>query len=393
MDEELINNFRKARVTSNAKNAPLNNNFMYEDPQQMMDAKILYSNRVYENQRLECVMFLDGPVTEQNTLLLRLQLHEFIRLKAVSDEYIKPSPLTQPVYQIKGKDNMFFRQDPEFLVPPYIILSIRSPGGDMIAAMALCSVIKTVQKLGIPVIGIVNGIAYSAGFMIMTACQYRYMLPHSHAMSHEAKTGISGTMTGLKYKQVMLDDYEDMGLESLLDIESDIAKSEGFEYFLKNEYPLYLESQQIKKKDAEEPLVYFVKNYVELPSVDNFLRFTRAKYMGLIHGVITEGVYAKLLSCPYSPNRHVELSGKNIDRIFNEDASKVCVSELMNDYQTKIKGSKPNFFDPNSFPVIEKIVYPKTYAQLPEYKNPRSALSDISKNISPEKEVELEGWE
>ena len=351
MDEKLLDNFKQVHVSrkqqDNFKSEGQGNGQIVYDGRNVYEVKKNYSDRVYEHNRLESVMFLDGPVTEHNTLLLRLQLHEFIRLKTVSDE-------------LKGPH--FVGQHPGFLVPPYIILSIRSPGGDMIAAMALCSVIKTVQKLGTPVIGVVNGIAYSAGFMIMTACQYRYMLPHSHAMSHEAKTGISGTMTGMKYKQAMLNDYDDMGLESLLEIEKDICESEAYKEFLeRNEYQKYevlmSDNQGVK---LDEELVYFIKKYVELPSVDNFLRFSRAKKLGLIHGVITEGVYAKLLACPFSPNRKGDLSHEIMDGIFESDTCKSCHSQVMREYMEKIKAAKPAFNNPSHWPVIPPMPYTET---------------------------------
>lgn len=278
-------------------------------------AKNIYANRSYEGKRVEPVMFLDGAVTEQNTLLIRLALHEIIRLKALTEEKTDPkfseyvgtavaTERRQEPQEAPAQQDVFIPENPGFLIPPYIILSIRSPGGDMIAAMALCAMIKSVQSLGIPVVGVVNGIAYSAGFMILTACQFRYMLPHSHLMSHEFKTGIDGFSSQLTNKIKMLTDYNQLTMESILEIEDDLVKSKGFKEF-----------QQEKKTPLEEDgelLEKYIKEKIERPSIDEFMRFDEAKKLGIIHGVISNAIYAKYLFHAFLEDRHIILRKENI---------------------------------------------------------------------------------
>ena len=276
MDESLLERFRMSRVSPEERSGKQTRDTAEKGDLQMQSIKSMYSERVFQSHKIESVLFLDGQVTEENTLYIRLQLHEFIRLK----------------------------DDPQFMPPPYLVLSIRSPGGDMIAAMALCSMIETVQSLGTPIIGVCNGIAYSAGFMILTACEYRYMLPHSHCMAHEAKTAISGTMSNLKQKTAMLKDYEDMALESILRIENDLTKSTAYMRFCKEE-------------GEKANIVRFIKEKIELSWGDNFFRFDAAKDLGVIHGVITEEVYGLILSKVYQSDRNTVLTCANLRNVIS----------------------------------------------------------------------------
>lgn len=362
MDDALLERFKQTRMSPrrNASGRPppahssMPQPYSYSDAQYVENMRTMYANRVYEGGRMENVFFVDGPVTEQNMIMIRMMLHEFIRLKALSDSFTKPNSSTQAVQPVATPGDVFQPRDPRFLVPPYIVLSIRSPGGDMIAAMALCSLIRTVQSLGVPVIGVVNGIAYSAGFMILTACQYRYMLPHSHIMSHEYKTGIEGTASGLKHKQQMLDDYNELTLESLLGIEADLRASEEFQKYIapqegseESAYDLHLKEQKIRgaqEGELHEDIVAYIKDRIEVPGVDNFLRFDRATELGIVHGVITDQVYARYLYYTYSVDRARELNASELKRVIKSPTR--AASAKMQQYAELIAKHAPDkFFD------------------------------------------------
>lgn len=74
----------------------------------------------------------------------------------------------------------------------YITLIINSPGGDLDHGMALIDTIEMVRGMGIHVVGIAMGAAYSMAAVILQACTKRLVGRHARVMLHEVSTGAEG---------------------------------------------------------------------------------------------------------------------------------------------------------------------------------------------------------
>ena len=107
------------------------------------------------------------------------------------------------------------------------------------------------------------------------------------------------------------------------------------------------------------------------------MRFDQAKRYGLIHGVITEGIYGSLLACPYLPTRDVALSRTTMKQIFITDTDiHKNMSRVKATLMQRIRDNGPNFdkMDPSEFPDIPKLIPAEAYIPMGQHRpaNPTS---------------------
>lgn len=95
-----------------------------------------------------------------------------------------------------------------------ITLFINSEGGNCIDGFALIETIKLVQNMGIQVIGVVQGCAFSMASAILQACKPRYVGPYSMIMIHQVKCDISGGRLDENVNKI----------NTIVDINSNLAK-------------------------------------------------------------------------------------------------------------------------------------------------------------------------
>lgn len=99
--------------------------------------------------------------------------------------------------EITAMDNLFIRRlidwnqedigrPPEERKPVYLMID--TPGGALDTTFALIDAIQASQT---PVIGVVNGIAYSGGFYVLLACNRRMGMKHSSYMMHRGSGEVS----------------------------------------------------------------------------------------------------------------------------------------------------------------------------------------------------------
>ena len=97
------------------------------------------------------------------------------------------------------------------------------------------------------------------------------------------------------------------------------------------------------------------------------MRFDQAKRYGLIHGVITEGIYGRLLACPYLPTRNVDLSRSVMKRTFlNDTHTHENTSQVKKTLMNKIRENGPSFeeMDSSEFPDIPKLIPAESYVPM-----------------------------
>lgn len=70
-----------------------------------------------------------------------------------------------------------------------VTIEINSPGGQVFAGIAIQ---KTIERHDAPVVCVVDGMAASAAFVALQACDYRVMTPRSILMAHQAATQAGG---------------------------------------------------------------------------------------------------------------------------------------------------------------------------------------------------------
>lgn len=76
-----------------------------------------------------------------------------------------------------------------------IKLEICSPGGDVLAGLAICDKIKQIPN---PVIAFNNGMCASMGTVISSCCDYAYGSEDSYFMVHEISSGAEGKFRDMK---------------------------------------------------------------------------------------------------------------------------------------------------------------------------------------------------
>ena len=87
---------------------------------------------------------------------------------------------------------------PEELSGKYITLIINSPGGSCDDGMALIDTIEMVRGMGIPVVGIAMGAAYSMAAVMLQACTKRLVGRHARVMLHEVSAGAEGKASEIR---------------------------------------------------------------------------------------------------------------------------------------------------------------------------------------------------
>ena len=82
--------------------------------------------------------------------------------------------------------------------PRPITLIINTFGGDCIQAFSFMDTIEYVRGMGVPVVGMVYGVAYSAGSFILQACTVRLIGRHSRILVHEVNRLMEGQLEELQ---------------------------------------------------------------------------------------------------------------------------------------------------------------------------------------------------
>lgn len=277
----------------------------------------LYVNRADQAQRISPVLFIDGEITETMMVAMRMMIHAIIEYKSINKERMDPEYAEKATGQMMIASNtratssdktessplQFHQPAPQAVrIAKYIIIVIRSPGGDMIAAMSFINILKALESSGITLIGVVNGIAYSAGFMILSACKYRYMLENSHLMCHESKTGIAGTESNLKRHVKMLKDYSKMSFRSVCILKPTIIATQKYQEWAQQfKSKPFEECVELMKPSNENDMTYagmfeyYVRTHIMEPGLDTFFNVEEACDMGLVHGVLTNNIYYTLM--------------------------------------------------------------------------------------------------
>jgi ATP-dependent Clp protease, protease subunit len=121
-----------------------------------------------DSQAFERVVFFTGVVTEDS--VVRVQ-RELLKLAYKEKESKKPQHIT---------------------------LMINSPGGACNHGFALVDTIEYIRGMGVPVVGIVNGVAMSMGSVLLQACSSRLISRHSRLMVHEISAGVQGKLHNIR---------------------------------------------------------------------------------------------------------------------------------------------------------------------------------------------------
>lgn len=79
-----------------------------------------------------------------------------------------------------------------------LTLYINTFGGSCAHATALIDTIEAVRGMGVPVRGIVQGTAYSAGSTILQACTTRLVARHARVMVHQVASGVMGKLDDIE---------------------------------------------------------------------------------------------------------------------------------------------------------------------------------------------------
>ena len=66
-----------------------------------------------------------------------------------------------------------------------LVLHIDSPGGSVFTGFSIMNAIKSAQKKGVKVVGVVDGLAASMGACILQVCDERVAMKYSRLMIHE----------------------------------------------------------------------------------------------------------------------------------------------------------------------------------------------------------------
>lgn len=141
---------------------------------------------------------LDGeimlPVIRMDGNLANLQLPDPELLQYYRDDARRIYWLDD---EISAMDNLFIRRlidwnQEDIGMPPAerkpVYLMIDTPGGALDTTFAL---IDAIQASKTPVIGVVNGLAYSGGFYVLLACNKRMGMKHSSYMMHRGSGEIN----------------------------------------------------------------------------------------------------------------------------------------------------------------------------------------------------------
>lgn len=323
-DIDYLQAFQKARMNKSKKIDTCIEDSEQNLGEMCVGTKLAYSEHAYRHKILEYVFYLDGPVTEKNTMNLRLQLTNFITCVRLGN----------------GQKNIMTSEADAFQVPPFIILMINSRGGDMVEALSLCSLIESFQVLNIDTIAIVNGIAYSAAFLVMSSCKYRYMLPHSHLMCHEFKASSAGKSSEIENDKTRLDHYREVSILQICKMEPDINKSEKYKNFIsdRNDIP------------PGEGIIRFISEHIRILHIDTFMNFKNAWLLGIIHGVITPSVYGILLSNAYNPDVKNIMGPDNMQKIYDNDMNTKSNCAEVRNRAKELKQCQVDFEDVSKWP-------------------------------------------
>jgi ATP-dependent Clp endopeptidase proteolytic subunit ClpP len=82
----------------------------------------------------------------------------------------------------------------------YITLFINSQGGSCVDGTALIDTIEMIRGMGIVVVGVVMGIAYSMGSGILQACSLRMVAKHGRMMLHQVSSAAWGKLDDMEHR-------------------------------------------------------------------------------------------------------------------------------------------------------------------------------------------------
>lgn len=80
----------------------------------------------------------------------------------------------------------------------FITMFINSPGGSCDDGMALIDTIEYIRGMGVQIVGIAIGAAYSMAAVILQACSKRLVARHARIMLHEVSSGYEGKLSELR---------------------------------------------------------------------------------------------------------------------------------------------------------------------------------------------------
>ena len=95
-------------------------------------------------------------------------------------------------------------------IKPKIVLHINSDGGEVYPALAA---VDTINNSKIPVVTIVEGCAASAATLLSVAGNERKILPHSHMLIHQIRSGFWGKMEDIEEEVDNLENLSEMLLK------------------------------------------------------------------------------------------------------------------------------------------------------------------------------------
>jgi ATP-dependent Clp endopeptidase proteolytic subunit ClpP len=128
---------------------------------------------------------------------------------------------------------------------PVILINLNSPGGSVFQLMAMRDLIKASPK---PVLCFANGMAFSAGALLLTSCTkgYRWMSPSTKLMIHEVATSSEGKSSDIISDALQT---EQMNLELLEILAENAGKHKKYFYNMirkKNNADLFLTAEECK---------------------------------------------------------------------------------------------------------------------------------------------------
>jgi len=111
-------------------------------------------------------------------------------------------------------------------------LIISSPGGSIVAGMIFIEAMQRAQERGTKFVCIVDKMALSMGFVILAACDYRYIMETSLLLFHPARVEMRGYSTAKNMKTTakqlnIYNEYIDSLIRPVLNISDKLYKDYG----------------------------------------------------------------------------------------------------------------------------------------------------------------------
>lgn len=165
-------------------------------------------------------------------------------------------------YEVNACLDVLSNDDPSAIIK----LEICTPGGSVLAGLAICDKIKSIPN---PVVAINTGMCMSMGTIISSACDYALATPHAYFMIHECSGGEDGKF---RDRKVALEFSENLNKETF----SILTKKTGKDYeTLLNSavYDLYMSPKQALDFGLIDGIISPVeKNSEVLDSMNTFVK-------------------------------------------------------------------------------------------------------------------------